>query len=216
MATTTYYRLNVTAHNDPARNWIQMAEWKAYTVASPSTSVLTGGTPTAQYGDNGTNVLSNLFDGNSGTWFAPPGPPGTLPSWIQYVLSSAQDIVKYSLQWRGDYTDKGIDAWALQRSLDSGSTWQTLHSVSGATDWTAGETRTFLFTHGYVEKGGTPVSSRRVTAIKASDGTFIKSTTTDANGFYSLDVTAAPAQDVIVICHGNSTERPLAHTITTI
>lgn len=134
-ASYKHYRLNVSASEG---DWISLA---ALLLIGPSTpdGVPTGGTASTSdaYGP-----ASNAFDGNPATYWETDNPA---PQWIAYEFPSATALTGYGLQARdhGSPTARTAPtAWILEGSND-GSTWVTLDTRSGVTDWTAGATKTY-------------------------------------------------------------------------
>lgn len=53
-----------------------------------------------------------------------------------------KDVTQYSIQARSDAANGAPKDWVLESSID-GAIWTTLHTVTGETAWTNGETRVF-------------------------------------------------------------------------
>lgn len=124
-----YVRLNITATYGGG-NGCQLSEISWYNGASRQSPVSISG-PT-DYGDS----LENSQDGNTGTkWFA--GSSTGVPHALIFDFGSNISLTSYSFTSGNDtsYADgvgaRNPNSWTVATSND-GSTWTTIHTVSGA------------------------------------------------------------------------------------
>lgn len=126
-----YWRVYVTANNSNGTTGyagfleLEMRE------ALGGADQCTGGTASASGVDAG-NVAANAFDNDTATrWYS----SGTLPSWIRYDFGAGNEknIIEFAAKSPGvqQYTPRDFQ---LQFS-DDGSTWGTLITVKGETNW---------------------------------------------------------------------------------
>lgn len=153
MSAHLYWRLNFSANNGAPSN-VALAELALHTTVG-GVNQATGGTASA------TNALGGYpaayaFDGNPSTlWDAYTGPP----VWLAYQLPSPLSIVEYVVTYRNDavYPD-APKAWTFEYS-DDGTNWTVAATVTGQTNWTLGQSRTFAVST------PPPVRPRRIVSI---------------------------------------------------
>lgn len=132
-----FVRLNITAVNGGSTIRIDEVEYRA-TVggadetgagASFESSLLSGSFPSA-----------NLYTGTTSFWLTDSGDTA---AWAAYDFGTAdpQTVAQYAIKATSTTTDAPQD-WTLEGSNDL-ETWDTLHTVTGETAWSSGETRTF-------------------------------------------------------------------------
>jgi hypothetical protein len=134
------YRLLITANNGDANTGILEVEYRETVGGADFTG---SGTATASTGSNPARAFDNLLTSGNG-W----GPAGAAPApWLRYDLGAGNaKVVRQYLV--GSYITTTSTAarsakdWKLQGSHD-GVVWTDLHTVTGQTGWTFGQTRVF-------------------------------------------------------------------------
>lgn len=121
---------------------------KYVTIADPVVHAnMTSNTAPAPYIVSASNESGGLawkaLDGDPSGFWGTDYPVTTMPAWWKVDLGTARTVRRYALSARNDayYQDSPKD-WEFQGSNDNTS-WTTLHSTTGQTGWTSGQTRTF-------------------------------------------------------------------------
>jgi hypothetical protein len=136
--------------------------------ASPGGSdECTGGTISASY-DNGSYPKENAFDNNvSNFWWT-----ASTSQWIQYTFASEKTILEIVITARNDgfYSDSPS---AFDIQYHDGSSWVTVLSKTGITNWTNGESKTYTLNYfdGSINES-LAITKWRISATRCSNGSF--------------------------------------------
>jgi hypothetical protein len=134
MAAHRYWRIYITAVQ--SGGFTSMCELEMYTGVEPS-NVCSGGTASASSTGFGW-VAANAFDGSQAEpgWHSGTNNIPTTPEWIQYDFGSGndKDITQIKMVMRSGNGGQAPKDFQLQYS-DNGSSWTTLFTVTGRTDW---------------------------------------------------------------------------------
>ena len=128
-----YYRLNITANNGDT-SFTSVEDLYLCATAGGSQAA-TGGTPSASTEYSSSFDAAKAFDGiGTSQWFTASG--SAVPSWLQYDLGAGNEVavVEYTIAAYTGEAGRAPKDWELQGSVD-GSTWVTLDSQAGVTDW---------------------------------------------------------------------------------
>lgn len=139
MATSTQWRLNITANVGGASYTARVYELILRTAASGAQAAV-GGTASAS---SASLPASNAFDGSAtSAWSAGATPTVAAPQWLQYTFASSVAIVEYAiLENTSNSTTAAIKDFQLQ--YFDGSSWVTIDTRTGITGWADNTYKTF-------------------------------------------------------------------------
>src|SRR6056297_662342 len=140
-----YWRWTFNENNN-LTGGVTIAEIEAYVVSASGTSILTGGTASAERSSYGGST-AGAFDGNNSTYWGSDLNLQTAgnETWVQYDLGVGNDawVTEYAMRARGSLDgDQMASGWFMSYSHD-GVNWIRVHDVAGETVFGNGQRRTY-------------------------------------------------------------------------
>lgn len=132
-----FYRLNVSAVDGGTNIRIDELEYRESLGGSDVTG---SGEATESRLLSNSFSSDNLYTGTTAFWLTPTG---ATTAWAAYDFGSGREknIVQYTVK-TGNTANQSPRDWTLEASHDFES-WDVLHTVTGETGWSSGETRTY-------------------------------------------------------------------------
>ena len=146
-----YWRINMTSTNGGGELTLSQVELMTTQAGG---DLCTGGTASTSSNHGPGYDVSYIFDESlSSIWYSMNG---VTSAWVQYTFPSEVRVLYYTVVGTGYSDTANINRcpkdWTLECSLDGGTTWIVVSTVTNQTGWTANQKRTFTIPKHWLNK----------------------------------------------------------------